>query len=227
MLTLIPVANRLLSALPPAQYQCLEQQLDIVQLSFGEVIYEVGAPIVHVYFPNDSLISLLTQVDGHRALEVGMVGAEGMLGATLALGGQHSPMRALVQGAGTAMRLKATVFLREFKRGLSMQRSTLLYANALMSQIAQTAACNRFHDLEARLARWLLMTRDRVGSKHLHLTQDFLSAMLGVRRVSVSKAANALKVRHVINYNRGSIEIVDSCGLEALACSCYYKLEDR
>ena len=227
MLTLVPVANRLLSALPPAQYQCLELHLDIVHLSFGEVLYEVGDPIVHVYFPNDSLISLLTQVDGHRALEVGMVGAEGMLGATLALGGQHSPMRALVQGAGTAMRLKATVFLREFKRGLSMQRSTLLYANALMSQIAQTAACNRFHDLEARLARWLLMTRDRVGSKHLYLTQDFLSAMLGVRRVGVSKAANALKVRHVIDYSRGSIEIVDGCRLEALACSCYYKLEDR
>lgn len=197
------------------------QDLERVQLAFGEVLYEVNAPVHHVYFPNDALISLLTQVDAHRALEVGMVGSEGMLGVSLALGSVHSPVRALVQGAGSAMRLKADVFLREFGQGLSLQHSTLLYGNTLMSQIAQTAACNRFHDLESRLARWLLMTRDRVASNHFRLTQEFLSAMLGVRRVGVSKAAHALKLNHVIDYSRGNVEIVDDSKLEALACSCY------
>ena len=221
MVTPIPIPNRLLRALPTAQYQCLELHLDEVHLSFGDVLYEVNASMDYVYFPNDALISLLTQVDAHRALEVGMVGAEGMLGVTLALGAQCSPMLALVQGAGTAMRLKGRVFLREFRRGLWMQRVSLTYANTLTCQIAQTAACNRFHALEARLARWLLMTRDRVGSDYFHLTQDFLSTMLGVRRVGVSKAANALKLGHIIDYSRGSIEIVDGPALEALACSCY------
>lgn len=223
----MPILNRLLSALPRAQLQSMESHLECVDLFFGQRLYEVDAPIEHVYFPNDTVISLLTQVDAHRALEVGMVGPEGLLGASLALGAKVSPVRALVQGSGSAMRLKSTVFLREFRRGLSMQRDSLLYAHSLMSQIAQTAACNRFHALEPRLARWLLMTRDRVGSDHFYLTQDFLSAMLGVRRVGVSNAAHALKSRQVIDYSRGNIEITDGHALEATACSCYAMVKGR
>lgn len=223
----VPIANRLLVALPVAQYQSIASHLERVDLVFGEVLYEVDTPIHHIFFPNDALISLLTRVDDHRALEVGMVGAEGMLGVPLAMGAEHSPVRAVVQGAGSAMRLKASVFMREFKRGLALQRTSLLYAHALMCQISQTAACNRFHELEARLSRWLLMTRDRVSSDHFHLTQDFLSAMLGVRRVGVSLAAHHLKAKGVIDYSRGNIEIIDGKGLEALACSCYALVERR
>lgn len=222
-----PVINRLLRDLPRAQYQSMESHLEPVELRFGELLYDVDAPIEHVYFPNDTVISLLTEVDTHRALEVGLVGPEGMLGVALAMGATSSTVRALAQGSGSAMRLKSTVFLREFRRGLSMQRQVLLYAHALMSQIAQTASCNRFHALEPRLARWLLMTRDRVGSDHFYLTQDFLSAMLGVRRVGVSAAAHALKARHLIDYSRGNIEITDGPALEAVACSCYSLVKGR
>ncbi len=222
-----PIVNRLLRSLPLAQYQSMESHLECVELGFGELLFDVDSPIQYVYFPNDTVISLLTQVDTHRALEVGMVGPEGVLGAALALGATVSPVRALVQGSGSAMRLKSTVFLRELKRGLSMQREVLLYTHALMSQIAQTAACNRFHELEPRLARWLLMTRDRVGSDHFYLTQEFLSAMLGVRRVGVSKAANILKSRQVIDYSRGNIKITDGHALEGVACSCYATVKGR
>lgn len=219
--------NRVLRALPRAQYQSMESHLQPVELQFGELLYDVDTTIEHVYFPNDTVISLLTEVDTHRALEVGMVGPEGLLGTALALGATESPVRAMAQGSGSAMRLKSTVFMREFRRGLCMQREVLLYAHVQMAQISQTAACNRFHALEARLARWLLMTRDRIGSDRFYLTQDFLSAMLGVRRVGVSHAAHALKSRQVIDYSRGNIEIRDGHALEAVACSCYAMIKGR
>jgi CRP-like cAMP-binding protein len=164
---------------------------------------------------------LLTLVEGHRALEVGLVGCEGMVGIPLALGINVSPVRALVQGTGTAMRMSATRFRKEFHNSVPLQRALYRFTHVLMAQVTQTAACNRFHFIEARLARWLLMTRDRVLSNQFRLTQEFLSHMLGVRRVGVTKAAGALQQRKLINYSRGNISILDRKGLEAAACRCY------
>ena len=221
------IANRLLAALPRAEYQRLLPNLQPVTLTFGEVLYEPGDSIKHVYFPNDSHVSLLTLVDRHHALEVGLVGYEGMVGIALALGIGVSSVRALVQGSGTAMRMKAAPFRKEFRQSLSLQREVHLYTHALMAQVAQTAACNRFHVVEARLARWLLMTRDRVCSGHFYLTHEFLADMLGVRRVGVTKAARALKQSKLIDYSRGNIVITNRRGLEALACSCYEKVKGK
>lgn len=217
----VPVANRLLAALPRAEYRRLLASLEPVTLAFGEILYEPGDSIRHVYFPNDALVSLITLADRQLALEVGMVGREGMVGVSFALGIALSPVRALVQGGGTAMRMKAAPFRKELRQSLPLQREVYLYTHELMVQVAQTAACNRFHVVEARLARWLLMTRDRVGSDHFRLTQEFIGHMLGVRRVGVTNAAHALKQRKLIDYSRGNIEIINGPGLEAAACACY------
>ena len=215
------VANNLLAALPGKNYRRLHSGLEQVELEFGDVLYEAGQKIRHVYFPGNSLVSLLTVVDHRMALEVGMVGREGMVGVPLALGAQVSPVRALVQGGGTAMRMESARFCREVLRSPELQRGIHQYANELMAQVSQTAACNRFHVIGARLARWLLMTRDRVGSGEFRLTHEFLAHMLGVRRVGVTQAASALQARKLIDYNRGSIRILDHEGLEAAACECY------
>jgi len=215
------VANSLLAALPGKNYQRLLSGLELVTLNFGDVLYEAGQKIRHVYFPGNSLVSLLTLVNGRMALEVGMVGREGMVGVPLALGSDVSPVRALVQGAGTAMRMTSARFSREIRESPQLQHGVYGYANALMAQVSQTAACNRFHVVEARLARWLLMTRDRMRSKDFRLTQEFLSHMLGVRRVGVTNAARALQNRKLIDYSRGKISILDDRGLEAAACECY------
>ncbi len=218
-----PIANRVLAALPQRQYEQIQPHLQFTELHFGDILVEADAQMDYVYFPGNCLISLLTLVDKHEALEVGMVGREGLLGTNLTMGVDTSPMRALVQGSGTAMRMRAKPFLAAFRRGQVLQREVLRYTYILMRQIAQSAACNRFHLIEARLARWLLMTRDRVGSDHFHLTHDFLSDMLGVRRVGVTNAAHALKQQGLIDYSRGNIEIIRSEELEAVACSCYKK----
>ena len=215
------IANSLLAALPREDYQRLLARLEPVTLTFGEVLYRPGEPIQHVYFPTDSLVSLLTLVEGHMALEIGLVGREGMLGIPLALGTNDSPMRALVQGSGTALRMKSAHFLSTFRQSAPLQREIYRYIHERMVQITQTAACNRFHRVEARLARWLLMTRDRVGSDQFRLTQELLGYMLGVLRVAVTKAAGALQQRKLISYRRGEISILDGQGLEAAACRCY------
>jgi CRP-like cAMP-binding protein len=217
----VPVANNLLAALPRKDRQRLLASLVPIALTFGEILYEPGKAIRYVYFPNDSVVSLLTLVEGHRALEVGLVGCEGMVGIPLALGINVSPVRALVQGTGTAMRMSATRFRKEFHNSVPLQRALYRFTHVLMAQVTQTAACNRFHFIEARLARWLLMTRDRVLSNQFRLTQEFLSHMLGVRRVGVTKAAGALQQRKLINYSRGNISILNRKGLEAAACRCY------
>ena len=217
----IPATNRLLAALPRKECQDLVDQMQEIELVYGEVLYEPGAKIDYVYFPNDSIVSLLTLVDRHHALEVGLVGREGMVGVPLALEISLSPVRALVQGSGTAMRMKAAPFLRAFRQSQALQRSLHHYTYALMAQITQTAACNRFHVVEARLARWLLMTHDRMQSNPFQLTQEFLSQMLGVRRVGVTKAARALQKNALISYSRGNITILDRKGLETACCSCY------
>jgi CRP-like cAMP-binding protein len=217
----VSAENSLLAALPRRDYLHLLAGLEPVALTFGEVLYEPGQPIRHVYFPSDSLVSLLTLVDGHLALEVGLVGREGMVGIPLALGVGVTSVRALVQGGGTAMRMEAARFRREFRYCAPLQRALHHYAHVLMAQVTQTAACNRFHVVEARLARWLLMTRDRVRSAHFRLTQEFLAHMLGVRRVGVTNAAGALQRRKLISYRRGHISILDQKGLQAASCTCY------
>ena len=215
------IANSLLAALPRMEYQRLAAALEPVALIFGQVLHEPGEPFRHVYFPGQSLVSLLTLVDGRSALEIGLVGREGMVGTALALGVDVSPVRALVQGAGVAMRMKSARFLRELGKSLHLQRALYSYTHILMAQVAQTAACNRFHVVQARLARWLLMTRDRVQSNDIHLTQEFLAHMLGVQRVGVTRAAGQLQKRKLIQYSRGKIKIVNPRGLEAASCSCY------
>jgi len=221
------IANHLLATLPRKDYQRLHAHLDLVALTFGEVLYESDDLIRHVYFPNDVLISLLTLVEGHPALEVGLIGREGMAGTPLALGIDDSPLRALAQGSGTAMRMTASHFRKAFRDGPSLRRAVYRYIHALMAQITQTAACNRFHMVEERLARRLLMTDDRASSHTFHLTHEFLASILGVRRVGVTKAAHALQQQKLIGYSRGEITILDRNGLEAAACSCYTAPQPR
>lgn len=216
-----PIANSLLAALPRSLYRRLLAGLTPVVLKFGDVLYEPGDAIREVYFPESSIVSLLTLVQGRLALEVGLVGREGMVGIPLALGVERSPVRALVQGKGTALKMGAARFRAELARSAALRAEVNLYIHALMAQVTQTAACNRFHQVDARLARWLLMTRDRAQSAELHLTQAFLSHMLGVRRVGVTLAASALQKRKLISYTRGTINILDHRGLEQASCSCY------
>jgi len=217
----VSIANSLLAALPGRDYRRMHAHLEPVALTFGEVLYSPGEPIRLVYFPINALVSLLTPIEGHMALEIGLVGREGMLGIPLALGIRNSPVRALVLGSGTALCMESAHFLSHFRQSATVQREIHQYIHERMVQITQTAACNRFHLVEARLARWLLMTRDRMRSDHFHLTQELLGCMLGVLRVAVTKAAGDLQQRNLIRYRRGDISILDGPGLEAAACRCY------
>jgi CRP-like cAMP-binding protein len=221
-----PAANTLLAALPRKDYQRLLGALEPVTLTFGETLYRPRQPIRHVYFPCDSLVSLLTLVEGHMPLEIGLVGREGMLGIPVALGVNDSPVRALVQGTGTALRMTTAHFRIEHGKCGSLHRALSRYIHERIVQITQTAACNRFHAVEERLARWLLMTRDRMGTDHFRLTQQLLGNMLGVLRVAVTNAAGELQQRNLISYSRGAISILDGKGLEAAACRCYRSVKN-
>lgn len=215
------VRNLLLASLPRKTRQQLLPQLATVDLAFGAVLYEPGQAVRDVYFPLEGLVSLLTVVGDQLALEVGMVGREGMVGIPLALGMTLSPMRALVQGAGTALRMSKPCFTAAMRESPPLRQALFGYVDSLIGQIARTAACNRFHVVEARLARWLLMTRDRAASADFKMTQEFLSSMLGVRRVGISEAASAFQRKNLIEYSRGHIRIIDHAGLEAVCCTCY------
>lgn len=192
-----------------------------VDLTFADILSLPGEPVRHVYFPTNSFISLVAPVDGYAGLEVGMIGYEGMFGIGLMLGVDVSPMHALVQGAGRALRMSTKQFRRELEDSPALQGALNRYAYVLISQLAQTAACTRFHVVEARLARWLLMTGDRARSDEFYLTQEFLSHMLGVRRVGVTRAASSLQRHNLISYSRGMIKILDRSGLQSAACGCY------
>ena len=214
-------ANLLLAALPTEELAHMLPALDHVQVEVGAVLCEPGDPIRHIYFPHDCLISLMAVAEGRMTLEVGQVGREGMLGATVALGHDVTQGRAVVQRAGSASRIEAAQLRDEFARNPSLQRVLYRYTDSLLAQAIQIAVCSRYHVLEARLARSLLVTRDRLHSDRFHLTHEFLAHALGVRRVGVTKAASALQQHGLINYSRGNIEILDPAGLAAAACTCY------
>jgi CRP-like cAMP-binding protein len=214
-------ANLLLAALPPDELALMLRLLDPVEVEVGDVLCEPGDPIAHVYFPHDCLISLLAVAEGRMTLEVGLVGREGMLGATVALGHPTTQLRAVVQRAGSASRMDAGALRDAFAHSPALQRVLARYTDTLLAQAIQIAVCSRFHVLEARLARSLLVTRDRLQSDKFHLTHEFLAHALGVRRVGVTKAASALQEQGLIVYSRGNIEILDAEGLAAAACTCY------
>jgi CRP-like cAMP-binding protein len=222
----VSIPNHLLAALSRSDYQKLLRVLEPVKLGFGDILYESHARIHHVYFPNDCFVSMLTTVDTGQAAEVGLIGSEGMIGIPMALGVAVSPFRAVVQGAGTAMRMTTASFRRNFMSSVGLQKEVFLFTHLLMIQVAQTAACNRFHVVTQRMARWILMTRDRVDSNEFRIPQDFLALMLGVRRVGVSMAMCSLRDHKVIRYRRGTITILDHGGLVAIACGCYKLVKD-
>lgn len=218
-------ANRLLEGLPADELERFVARSERVILAFGETLAEPHMPLSHVYFPTEGFVSLITNSDARSRLEVGLIGNEGMLGASLMLGIDESPIRALVQGGGTARCMEAGAFRRELAASPEMDRIVKRYLHVLIAQLAQTAACSRFHRLEARLARWLLMAHDRTYSDVLDITHEVLAFMLGVRRAGISVAASALQKRKLIHYRRGCLTILDREGLEAAACGCY--LTDR
>jgi CRP-like cAMP-binding protein len=216
-----PPVNRLLEALPESELRRFLAGCETVELAFADVLYTPNERLSQVLFPITSFISLIMPVDDTASLEVGMVGNEGMFGIPLALGVDVSPVRAVVQGAGTALRMDAAQFCRELRRSQTLQREIARYVFVHLTQLSQTAACTRFHVVEARLARWLLMTQDRAHADAFHVTQEFLALMLGVRRVGVTKAAGALQKRRLIHYSRGDITVLDRRGLKAASCGCY------
>ncbi len=218
--------NRLLARLPPLQHGRLLKLCEWVDLNLNDVLLEAGEALPYVYFPTDGFISVVTRMDGKPVLEVGMIGAEGMLGAQLALG--RVPLESLhpvVQGAGHAWRMPAAIFERELARSAALRRVVYSYLQVTMSQLATSAACLRFHKIEPRLARWLLMTQDRAHSKTFEVTHEFLAFMLGMRRVGITTAAAAFQRRGMIKYSRGVLTVLNRRELLSSACSCY--AEDR
>ncbi len=214
-------ANRLLEGLPYRSRKQFLSGCELVNLPLGAILAEPGKRIRHIYFPTNSYISLIARADDHVALETGLIGDEGMLGISLILGVDSSPLQALVQGAGPALCMNASLFRREFKRNLALQRELKRYLFVVIAQLTQTVVCNHYHQIETRLARWLLMMQDRAHSSEFHVTHEFLAYVLGVRRVGVTKAATALQRHQLIHYKRGDITILDRAGLENSACNCY------
>ncbi|MGB5835208.1 MAG: Crp/Fnr family transcriptional regulator [Thiohalocapsa sp.] len=213
--------NRLLAALPKRDQRQIQANCKSVELRRGEVISEPGDQIRDVYFPTDSFVSLVTPPADHSGLEVRLVGNEGMIGTPLILGVQITQIRTFVQGAGPAWRLSSAGFGEALRRSDALQARLNGYLDVLMNQSAQLLACTRFHRVEARLARWLLMSQDRAHSDHFYVTHEVLAVLLGVRRVGVTKAATALQQRQLIHYRRGDVTVLDRLGLQAAACDCY------
>ena len=216
-------SNRLLAGLPQRSQSRFLAGCEQADLQFAAVLGVEGEPMQHVYFPITGVISLVaTLADGAR-LEVGIIGNEGMLGASIVLGVDGSPQHAVVQGSGSALRMSAAAFRRRCKQDIGLRMVMNRYVHVLMEQLAQTAACTRYHHVERRLARWLLMTRQRMDSDRFHLTHEFLAYMLGVRRAGVTHAARSLHAHGLIDYRRGAITILDPAGLKKASCACYVR----
>ncbi len=213
--------NRLLAGLPGEVLQRLLGQCESVELEYGAVLHEPEARIEQVYFPTQCFVSLMVPVQAKFYLEVGLIGNEGLLGASLMLGGRISPLRAQVQGAGAAWRMNAATFAQELDRNPMLQHLLLRYLHARMGQLAQAVVCARFHVVERRLARWLLMTQDRAHADEFHVTHARLAALMGVRRVGITTAAHALQERKLIRYHRGEVTILNRLGMQAVSCPCY------
>jgi CRP-like cAMP-binding protein len=213
--------NHLIATLPSAVRRRILTLGEPVDLVLAEVLCEPGEVTRHVYFPIDGFISLVALLQAHPGVEVGMVGREGMLGAQLALGAETASLRALVQGAGRALRISAIPFRAELVRSAALRQAVNRYLAVLMAQLATSTACSRFHTIGPRLARWLLMSQDRSHADSFLVTHEFLAYMLGVRRVGITVAASALQRGGLIEYRRGHVTVLDRGGLEAAACSCY------
>lgn len=215
------VHNHLLAALPRAQWLQWEPDLELVELALGQVVYESGRVMSHVYFPTTAIVSLLYVLESGASAEIAVVGNEGIVGVSLFMGGGSTPSRAVVQSAGHGYRLRAGAMQAEFDRGGPVLHLLLRYTQALITQMAQTAVCNRHHSLDQQLCRWLLLSLDRLHSKELVMTQELISNMLGVRREGVTEAALKLQKAGLIRYARGHITVLDRAGLEHRSCECY------
>jgi len=216
-----PQQNHLLAALPTADFELFASQLELVAMPLGHMLYEPGSQLRHAYFPTSSIVSLHYVTESGASAEMAGVGNEGVVGVPLFMGGDTTPSSAVVQTAGHAYRLERLVLLREFNRAGSLQQLLLRYTQALMTQMAQSAVCNRHHSVEQQLCRWLLLTMDRVPMRELVMTQELVASMLGVRRESVTEAAGKLQDAGYIRYRRGHITVLERQGLEARACECY------
>lgn len=216
-----PRQNHLLAALPATDFERLQPHLKLIPLPLGEALYEPGIVLRYLYFPTNSIVSLLYVMADGASAEIAVVGNEGVIGVSLFMGGETTPSRAVVQSAGHAYRLPGQVLKEEFTRGGEMQHLLLRYTQALLTQMAQTAVCNRHHSLDQQLCRWLLLSLDRLPTNELVMTQELIANMLGVRREGVTEAAGNLQEAGLIQYSRGRITVLDRPGLEARTCECY------
>jgi len=216
-----PRHNHLLAALPADDFARVSARLQLKPLRLGDALYESGTEMRHVFFPVDAIVSLLYVMEDGSSAEIAVVGNDGVIGVSLFMGGQTTPSRAVVQSAGHAYRLRGQVLREEFERAGPMQHLLLRYTQALLTQMAQTAVCNRHHNLDQQLCRWLLLSLDRLPDNHLVMTQELIANMLGVRREGVTAAAGALQKAGLIRYARGQITVLDRPGLEARSCECY------
>jgi len=213
--------NKLVAALPEENWQRWKSQLTIIDLKLGQVLYESGGKMDYVYFPIDAIVSLLYVLESGASTEIAIVGNEGIVGISLFMGGETTPSRAVVQSAGKCLRLSANNLITEFRDSLTVMHLLLRYTQALITQMTQTAVCNRHHSIDQQLCRWLLISLDRLVGNHLLMTQDLIANMLGVRREGVTVAAKALETAGLIKYTRGKIEIINRVGLEKRSCECY------
>jgi CRP-like cAMP-binding protein len=216
-----PHQNHLLNALPPEDFARLEPNLELTFMKLGDVLYEPGIKLRHVYFPTTSIVSLLYVMEDGASAEIAIVGNEGILGISLFMGGDTTPSRAVVQSAGYGFRMKSELLKTEFDRFGVAMHLLLRYTQALITQMAQTAVCNRHHSIDQQLCRWLLLSLDRLATNELNMTQELIANMLGVRREGVTEAAGKLQGAGLIEYTRGRIKMLDRGGLEARSCECY------
>lgn len=216
-----PTTNFILSQLPRSEYKRLAAQLEYTTLGLGEVIYETSTERQYVYFPTAGVISILEMLQDGSSSEIALIGSEGMVGISAVLGGKHQPNRAVVQCPGAAWRIPAPAMSGEFHRAGVLMDQILLYIQVLYTQVAQTAVCNRHHNLQQQFSRWLLLSLDRMDGDEISMTQELIAGMLGVRREGITRAASELQKQHVIEYRRGSITVVDRTRLEEMCCECY------